>query len=1053
MSFIAKIFVLTGLCLLGTHGLQAQEEELRIRGFGFEDGLSHRNVFKIQQDTTGFLWIATEKGLNRFDGHQFLPWTTSDSNFRLPAEFINDMVLADDDRLWLASGQNILIFDHAANRTDSTKPAGNSQMRGKDIRYGSLIANGNGGICAIAFSLKDSSSILQRADRNGTLTDMMRLPGKYEGRPLARLGDLLYVGAYENEIWALREDGSMAARYELPAPQKNKAFSRAVRFQSTDDGTLWALLDNGQVFFLPKGAASFTRHPITDFGLGQIRSTAFYVNGRQDIWLAGVAYRTATGNQPCSSIQQGPTLLHYDTDYKQTRDFSFYLKKALPYSEPPRQIFADRTGVMWIASVFGMIQMTEHRLFEKYMTDGYDCCRDGVCSMRGIAEDERGNIYFAYYSSIHVLNPRTGSLTPLFSPKPLEISIPFGLLAHKGALWTGDGLRIDLRTLQVDTLHCAFNHAEGAVMLDREGDLWFGSKRSICILNPETGATTVIGEKSSGLDEIAFEQITYLHQGKTEGLVWVGTRENGFFSIKKQGGMVKHFNTKKLHGLAHDRILALLESGGYLWAATADGLCRMNMAEEKVKCYTKADGLPNNFINGLLPEGDSAIWASTDNGLSRLDVRTGRFTNYYASDGLTKNEFNRISFHLARDGRMYFGGINGVNAFYPGPRYSHRQDVANSRLLFTEFSKFDGERDVRHKCGLREGQQIELSYRDEMFSFQFALADFTDPRKHLYSYILEGWDKEWSQESPTNFARYFNIPAGTYLFRVRAAKSAGEWVEDELMVPLVVRQAFYKSAWFNILVLGLFSLLVFGIMRYRLYLARKHEHELEVQVQERTRELETEKHKSEELLLNILPAETADELKQFGAAKARRYENVTVLFSDFIGFSNMASEMSPEELVAEIDHCFRAFDEITDLHGLEKIKTVGDAYLLAGGLNGEENKQDAAVRAVRAGLDFQKFLDKLAMERAASGRSCFKARVGIHTGQVVAGIVGIKKFAYDIWGDTVNIAERLQSGGEACKVNVSKSTHELVKDHFTCIYRGKIKAKHDKEVDMYFVEG
>ncbi len=1053
MTFFKKISSLLTLFVLSATAILAQDEEIHIRNFGFEDGLSHRNVFKIQQDTSGFLWVATQKGLNRYDGHRFLSWTSDQQIYHLPDDQIHDMALTRDNRLWLSGSEGATIFDPNTNQADTVKFEESSFVKGKPNRLSNLIGDGKGAIWAVAYLPADGLNILQRSTPKGELRDVMRLPGSYEGRPIARQGDYLYIGAFENEIWVIGPDGSQVRQFEFPAPKSDKAFSRVISLNVATDGTVCALLDHGQVYVLAPGASAFSRHPLTDFALDRIRPTAILINDQKDIWLAGIV---SNGNRaegsPCSSIQPGVTLLHYNATSGVTKDYSYYLKKVLPYAEPPRQIFMDRTGVVWLASAFGLIQLVEHNLFEKYMTDGNDCCRDGVCSMRGIAEDRDGNIYFSYYNSVHVLNPKTGSLTPLFSPNPREISFPFGIIAHKGALWTGDGLRIDLKTLEIDTMLNTTPGPESVVMLDREGDLWFGCRQNLCYLNPETGNATDFVDKTGRFKEAGFKNITFLYQGRMGDFIWVATKENGFFKIKKNQGVQKHYNTKNLPGLLADRILGFTEAGGYLWIASANGLCRMNVTDEKLKRYSTQDGLPNNFINGLLAEGDSAVWVSTDNGLSRLDIRDEDFTNYFASDGLSKNEFNRISFLRASDGRMYFGGLNGINAFYPGTRYSSRRDVTNSRVLFTEFSKFDGEKDDRRSWNLADGQKIELTYRDEMFTFQFALADFADPRMHLYSYKLEGWDKEWSKESSVNFARYFNIPAGNYTFRVRAARSGSDWVNDELVIPLVIRQAFYKTGWFQMLMLGILSVIVFSIMRYRLYRARKHEQELEVLVQERTQELETEKHKSEELLLNILPAETAEELKQYGSAKARRFENVTVLFSDFKGFSKLAGEMTPEALVAEIDFCFCAFDKITESFGLEKIKTVGDAYLLAGGISGEDDLQDAAVRVVQAGLEIQNFLSKVAAERNGSGKVCFEARVGVHTGQVVAGIVGIKKFAYDIWGDTVNIAERLQSSGEGGKVNISISTYELVKDKFDCTHRGKVKAKHDKEVEMFFVD-
>jgi class 3 adenylate cyclase len=210
-----------------------------------------------------------------------------------------------------------------------------------------------------------------------------------------------------------------------------------------------------------------------------------------------------------------------------------------------------------------------------------------------------------------------------------------------------------------------------------------------------------------------------------------------------------------------------------------------------------------------------------------------------------------------------------------------------------------------------------------------------------------------------------------------------------------------------------------------------------------------EKQKSDNLLLNILPYETAEELKHTGSAKSRRFEMVTVLFTDFKGFTAASEHMDPEQLVHEIDLYFSKFDEITSRYNVEKIKTIGDAYLCAGGI--PEESSTHAQDVVKAALDIQAFMAQHKQEKESKGEPFFELRLGIHSGPVVAGIVGTRKFAYDIWGDTVNVASRMESSGEVGKVNISESTYLLIKDHFNCTHRGKIAAKSKGAVDMYFV--
>lgn len=223
--------------------------------------------------------------------------------------------------------------------------------------------------------------------------------------------------------------------------------------------------------------------------------------------------------------------------------------------------------------------------------------------------------------------------------------------------------------------------------------------------------------------------------------------------------------------------------------------------------------------------------------------------------------------------------------------------------------------------------------------------------------------------------------------------------------------------------------------------------ELEREVAERTASLRAEKEKSDGLLRNILPEEVAEELKATGRSEARLYNNVSVLFTDFVDFTQFSEGLSPAGLVAEIDKCFQAFDGIIEKHGLEKIKTVGDAYIAVSGLPALNARHAQSV--VAAALEIRDYMDTLRESNPAT----FQIRLGVHSGPVVAGIVGVKKFAYDIWGDTVNTAARMEQHSEAGKVNISIATYELIKAEFRCSYRGELEAKHKGKLGMYFVEG
>jgi adenylate cyclase len=214
--------------------------------------------------------------------------------------------------------------------------------------------------------------------------------------------------------------------------------------------------------------------------------------------------------------------------------------------------------------------------------------------------------------------------------------------------------------------------------------------------------------------------------------------------------------------------------------------------------------------------------------------------------------------------------------------------------------------------------------------------------------------------------------------------------------------------------------------------------------------LDHQKEQIEHLLLNILPQEVARELQVSGRATPRDYEQVSVLFTDFKGFTSLADKMSPGELVDELNNCFMAFDDIIERNKLEKIKTIGDSYMCAGGIPTPDNEHPYNI--VKAGLEIQEYVIHNNLRRMEKGLPPWEIRVGIHVGPLVAGVVGKKKYAYDIWGSTVNIASRMESNGEAGQVNISSATYELVKNKFRCKYRGKIYAKNVGEIDMYFID-
>ena len=342
-------------------------------------------------------------------------------------------------------------------------------------------------------------------------------------------------------------------------------------------------------------------------------------------------------------------------------------------------------------------------------------------------------------------------------------------------------------------------------------------------------------------------------------------------------------------------------------------------------------------------------------------------------------------------------------------------------------------------------QNVVLNYRNNNVTFEIQPADSID-----YQFLLEGFDKEWSSWKRISFKEYTNLPAGKYLFKIRYIISGNSAGEISLL-SLRVLPLWYFSRLAVILYVILFSLIIWALYdQIELRFARK-QYLLEQIINKRTEDLIIEKEKTEALLANVLPKNTASEIMEKGKATKIKYNFVTVLFSDIQGFTKIAEEMNPEVLIDELDKFFFYFDSVVEKHGIEKIKTIGDAYMCAGGI--PEKNRTNPVEVILAALEMKGYMKKLKETSELEGMKFWDIRIGIHTGTVVAGVVGQKKLSYDIWGDTVNTASRMESSGEAGKINISGTTYEFVKEFFACEYRGKMPVKYKGELEMYFVNG
>ena len=391
---------------------------------------------------------------------------------------------------------------------------------------------------------------------------------------------------------------------------------------------------------------------------------------------------------------------------------------------------------------------------------------------------------------------------------------------------------------------------------------------------------------------------------------------------------------------------------------------------------------------------------------------------------------------------ILFSTLSGVSATYPG---SVPQDIPSLQCIY-----INGDSVILVPANLQE--------RDLFFSRNFILSrrennlafEFHESENIGFQFFLKGYDKEWTTWKQFGFKEYTNLPAGRYSFNTRFRRTDNT-VRDLPVITFKILPLWYLSPVALFFYLVLLLLIIWALYEHLVLRFARKQYLLEQIINKRTEDLIIEKEKSETLLANVLPKNTASEIMAKGKATKIKYNFVTVLFSDIQGFTKIAEEMNPEVLIDELDKFFFYFDSVVEKFGIEKIKTIGDAYMCAGGI--PEKNRTNPIEVILAALEMQVYMNNLKETSEIEGMKYWDIRIGIHTGTVVAGVVGQKKLSYDIWGDTVNTASRMESSGEAGKINISGTTYEFVKDFFTCEYRGKMPVKYKGELEMYFVSG
>ena len=986
------------LGLLTKVGANAQQYGLRT--YTVEEGLPSSAVFAMAEDADGYLWIGTAQGAARTDGLRFEAIGRKQG---LPHDAVTALAADSSGVVWLGFG-NGTVARWRSGVVELVHASTGPSIKAIALHHGSAwCATAGRGVLVIS-----NPGSLYQGRSNGLGSEHVHaIVVDHQGRLIAGTDSGLYVR--RGERWEAH-DG-----LQLPHPRVQALHADAFGLLvGTANGFAELDLDLQR---LPLERRFFGLQPLAlpDPDLIAVLRTS---NG--DLWFG-----TNSGLVHLSRQSGHPNLRWIREDNGLGHDLV-------------RCLLHDRSGAVWAGTGFGGVTKHTSDAF-LHFTD-----RDGlgsrtVSAMHRTPEGQLwlgtagGGISRWSGTGLSHFGADEGLTDPFVLALGEDASgyLLIGTASH--GLFRFDGQRIAPLSsgLEARRIQC--------IKLDEEARCWVGTERGLFadlgdgrFLRVDGCDEPVAAVASSG-DTLWAATARGLYVLPTRTLPW-RLRPN---RLLPQTAMT---------ALARDRF-------GNLWIGTeAQGLYRLS--GQRTDSIGIEQGLSGNSVEQVLLDAVQNIWVGTRQGVDLIELdemqeRVLRIVHHGASEGFIGIECFRNACLLDADSALWFGTVRGAT------RHDPRLVAAESRapvVHITAVRLFFEQVDWSPWCDGFDARSLprylRLPHTKNHLTFHFSGISLAYPEKVRYEYVLDGLDQDWSPVTATDHVTYSGLPPGEYAFRVRARSAGGAWSDPPVEFSFSITPPFWQTLPFRAGAAGALLLGFIGFTRLRTRKLRRDRERLERTVQVRTQELEAEKDRSDELLRNILPASTAEELKSKGRADARRHEHCTVLFSDFKGFTSFSSRMDSDTLVSELQHYFGQFDALCGLFGVEKIKTIGDAYMCAAGL--PASSPTHALQAVLMAFAMLDAVERSNAERRARGLQEWPIRIGLHSGPVVAGVVGTRKFAYDIWGDAVNLASRMEANSDAGRINISGTVYAQVMHAIEAMPRGPIKVKGKGEVQMYF---
>ena len=1057
------------IVLLSAVSLKSQEERIHFDRITIKDGLSQSSVNCIFQDSQGFIWIGTQDGLNKFNGYSFEIFRNDPyDSTSLVDNYIRTIIQDDAGIMWIGTDNGLCIYNPSIDRFTSIGIAKN-EIGNKSVfclaeSPGSLIWIGTEHNGLFVYNKKE------KRFRHFTSKNTRELKSDQIRSLIIDSSGLLWIGTWNGGVTTFGKNG-----FSRPFPDVCK---NTWTITEDDEGEIWIGTNNGLVIY-NKNNNSLQNYYNNEYDRNTIGNNivkAIFQDNKGVFWIG-----TDKGLDNPIIKNEGLIFRHYR--------HNDYLNTSL-VNDLVQCIYEDLGGTIWIGTNSGLSKFDPAKQgFQHYQHIPNDEQSISDNNVWSILEDNnkllvgtREGLDIIELTSNNYTHIGALSQSSVLQANPSVLSL---FQDSKNRIWTGtsDGLfmtdQITKKMLADDFIQVNyndryFNHSIEnriyTIFEDNKHRIWVGTKNGLSCIYPDN-TFRFLTHSDSILSSLSNNTVRAILQDK-KGRLWVGTEKGLNMAIYTEDSLIgfKHYYYKygKKNCLSNDMVLTICETeDGILWIGTyGGGLCRFDPDKESFNQYTQKDGLPNNVIYGVLADKNNNLWMSTNKGLCFYNIRGNVFKHYEEDDGLQSNEFNTGAFYKNKKGSMYFGGINGFNVFDP---LAIQINPFPPKMVITDLKVYNKSMPLLNATGLQKEisslKEITLLHEQDHFELEYAALHYLSPQRNQYKFKMVGFDENWIEAGTRRVASYTNLDPGDYVFLVKGCNSDGIWSEEVASLKIIIKPPYWSTWWFRLFALLLTSVCIYLWIMYRERNIRLQNEFLEEQVKLRTDEVMKQKEKIEhqrnalqaemgkvdDLLLNILPKSTVHELKSKGRANARHYRKVSVMFADVQNFTKISESMRPAELVELLDRLFIKFDEIISQYNIEKIKTIGDAYMCAGGVPIRNRSNPFEITL--AALKMQKYMASFNNASAKNNLPDWQIRIGVHSGPVTAGILGKKRFAYDIWGDTVNVANRMESAGQIGKVNISDKTYAIIKDFFVCKSRGKIEVKNKGEISMYFVKG